>query len=1073
MIKKKRMFLLLGYAGFSFPFSMANYMKNERVILSDLSLLRRSAEERYMQTQEQELITSSSPEEVIRLVHELSIHQIELEMQQEELLQANVELEESLKRYSDLYDFAPVGYLTLARDSTIIEANLTATTMLGLERSRLKGVRFIGFLDNGDLPLFTSLMERLFSLRERAGCDLQFHHSGLQQNAELPPLTPVFHIEAVASDDGRECRVVLSDISRQKEMERKRQEWDESVHTLYDAFPEPVFLMNPEGIILSANQAFKARFESSERKILGTNVFTLIPPELAITRRKKVEEVLRTASRLSFEDEWGGRNYLHTINPLIGMNGKVARLLIIALDFTSLNPTEREIMRQKTRYRGMFNNMFTGYAYCRVIFEKGVAVDYFFELVNLNATKISGFEEIEGRRASEIVPDFHQSHPEILEKVGRVALNNQAERFEFYFNEINKWFDVSLYSPQKECVVALFTPMRNIEAGMWEWNLADGTMVWSDEIRKIYNLEEYHGEAHYVRWRQSIVPADREYTEKIIRSAVAKGCSFNIVCHVFRADGHVRRLMNQAFPERDADGVVYRYKGISVDISEYIDEELYNPLTMENLEAFLSVSVSPIAVIALDGRILHANSFFKEHYSKSAGDSTGTSFHELFSSELSRCRQAKFELVFQTGEPIHFKDEFINSVCEADRNKKVLYQLSVYPVYGNNGNIVLLAVFITEISESKKIEESFIAIDKRYQTLIKTSPDSIITTDLQGVITTVSDIALELYGTENSAELTGFPFSNIVYGDDIQKIDEIFSIVLHEGLVQNREILLKKKNKTIYSSEISMALIQNCYGVPESYMIIIRDISQRKIIESELFHAKRLISLGEMVSGIAHEIFQPINNIGLLVDKIVMEAAEGKCLREKSIKTKAQKIFENIERTQTIIDNVRLFSSADKSYVSSVVHLNKCIKNVLLMVSARCKDKLIKLSFTPNPAEATVTGNMYKFEEVLQNVINNAIDALEEKRQKSKIDFSMKISIKSFQENGFVVVTVDDNGIGISPENIEHIMHPFYTTKEMSKGTGLGLSITSRIIKEMRGTLSVASTPMVGTCFTVRLPSKD
>ncbi len=1052
---------------------MVGFMNNKKVLFSDPSALRHSAEKRFRQMQAQESVRATSPEEFTRLVHELSVHQIELEMQHEELLQSRDALEESLKRYSDLYDFAPVGYLTLARDSTITEANLTATTILGIERSRLKGLRFVDFLDNGEVPLFTSLMERLFSLRERVACDLQFHHSALHKNTELPPLIPVFHIEAVTSDDGRECRVVLTDISRQKEIDRKRLEWNDSVHTLYDAFPEPVFLMNPEGIILSANHAFKARFESSERTILGTNVFTLIPPKLAITRRKKVEEVLRTASRLSFEDEWGGRNYLHTINPLIGMNGKVTRLLIITLDFTSLNPTEIEIIRQKTRYRGMFNNMFTGYAYCRVIFEKGVAVDYFFELVNLNATKLSGIEEIEGRRASEIVPDFHQSHPEILEKVGRVALNNQAERFEFYFNEINKWFDVSLYSPQKECVVALFTPMRNIEAGMWEWNLADGTMVWSDEIRKIYNLEEYHGESHYVRWRQSIVPADREYTEKIIRSAVAKGCSFNIVCHVFRADGHVRRLMNQAFPERGADGAVYRYKGISVDISEYIDEELYNPLTMENLEAFLSVSVSPIAVIALDGRILHANSFFKESYSKSVKDSTGKSFYDLFSSELSRYRKAKFELVFQTGEPIHFKDEFINLVCEADRNKKSLYQLSVYPVYGNNGNIVLLAVFITEISESKKIEESFAAIEKKYQTLIKTSPDSIITTDLHGVIITASDIALELYGTENSGDLAGFPFLNIVYGDDIQKIDEIFSIVLHEGLVQNREILLKKKNKTIYSAEISMALIQDRHGVPESYMIIIRDISQRKIIESELFHAKRLISLGEMASGIAHEIFQPINNIGLLVDKIVMEAAEGKCLREKSIKAKAQKIFENIERTQTIIDNIRSFASADKGYISSVVHVNKCIKNVLLMVSARCKDKLIKLSFTPNPVDATVTGNMYKFEEVLQNLINNAIDALEEKRQKSKIDFSMKISIKSFQENGLVVVTVDDNGIGISPENIEHVIHPFFTTKEMSKGTGLGLSITSRIIKEMRGTLSIASTLMVGSCFTVKLPGNN
>ena len=82
----------------------------------------------------------------------------------------------------------------------------------------------------------------------------------------------------------------------------------------------------------------------------------------------------------------------------------------------------------------------------------------------------------------------------------------------------------------------------------------------------------------------------------------------------------------------------------------------------------------------------------------------------------------------------------------------------------------------------------------------------------------------------------------------------------------------------------------------------------------------------------------------------------------------------------------------------------------------------------------------------------------------------MKILIRSFYVNNSVVVSVEDNGIGISEKNMEYIMHPFYTTKEPGKGTGLGLSISYGIIKEMNGEIRIKSTPMGGTTIIITLP---
>ena len=291
-------------------------------------------------------------------------------------------------------------------------------------------------------------------------------------------------------------------------------------------------------------------------------------------------------------------------------------------------------------------------------------------------------------------------------------------------------------------------------------------------------------------------------------------------------------------------------------------------------------------------------------------------------------------------------------------------------------------------------------------------------------------------------------------------------------MIQNREILLKKKNNTVYSAEISAALIQDHNGTPSSYMMIIRNISQRKIIERELFHAKRLISLGEMASGIAHEIYQPINNIGLVVDKLLMNASKNDWSCKKEIKTTSDKIFENIIRVQTIIDNIRSFSSTDNNYISSVVNINKSISNALLMVSEQCKHRSILLEFKHEAERFTVTGNIYKFEQVILNLIRNSIDALEERKQISQSAFEMKIQIRSFHDNGSVTVSVEDTGIGISEKHIEYIMHPFYTTKESGKGTGLGLSISYGIIKEMNGDIKIESTPMNRTRVVITLPKK-
>lgn len=162
----------------------------------------------------------SSPEEMHRLIHEMAIQKFELEMQNEALLQSRDELKEGLDRFTRLYDFAPIGYLTLARDNTIIEANLTGAKMLGIERSRLTGDRFGRFIAPGDRTIFNALLDRVFNLKESGCCEvlLQNENASEQPQGSHPTPNPdkatqrKIRIEAVVSDDSQECLMVISDI---------------------------------------------------------------------------------------------------------------------------------------------------------------------------------------------------------------------------------------------------------------------------------------------------------------------------------------------------------------------------------------------------------------------------------------------------------------------------------------------------------------------------------------------------------------------------------------------------------------------------------------------------------------------------------------------------------------------------------------------------------------------------------------------------------------------------------------------------------------------------------------------
>ncbi len=208
--------------------------------------LRHRAEKR-LHDKKQKLSVPKTMVGLQRIVQELEVHQIELEMQNEELQQTRSKLESFLVQYTDLYDFAPVGYFTLDRGGMILQANLTGARMLGLDRSCLIKQHFLQFIAVDFQCAFAAIIEQIFDndSQETSVIGLQKEGSG----------TIFVQLEAQISNEGQECRIALIDITAQKKAEELFLENERKFRILFENMVQGVVLCEQDGGVVAANPA--------------------------------------------------------------------------------------------------------------------------------------------------------------------------------------------------------------------------------------------------------------------------------------------------------------------------------------------------------------------------------------------------------------------------------------------------------------------------------------------------------------------------------------------------------------------------------------------------------------------------------------------------------------------------------------------------------------------------------------------------------------------------------------------------------------------------------------------------
>ena len=277
----------------------ADPSKTDSSLKNPLLFLRRFAEKvlrekKIWPPQEQEAL---SPEETQRTVHELQIHQIEIEMQNDELRRTQVELESARARYFDLYDLAPVGYCTISEKGLILEANLTAADLLDVGRRTLPNQPFSRFILRGDQDIFYRLRKQLIETGESQSGELRLVRStGISFWAQLEA--------AITQDETPVCRMVLSDISERKRDEEALKQLHLQNQEILDSITDACISVNDEMNVIYFNSAAERMFVRKQVDTMGRNLFDVFPEANGSIFKEKYSEAIRTKSPISFEVEF-------------------------------------------------------------------------------------------------------------------------------------------------------------------------------------------------------------------------------------------------------------------------------------------------------------------------------------------------------------------------------------------------------------------------------------------------------------------------------------------------------------------------------------------------------------------------------------------------------------------------------------------------------------------------------------------------------------------------------------------------------------------------------------------------
>jgi len=273
------------------------------------------------------------------------------------------------------------------------------------------------------------------------------------------------------------------------------------------------------------------------------------------------------------------------------------------------------------------------------------------------------------------------------------------------------------------------------------------------------------------------------------------------------------------------------------------------------------------------------------------------------------------------------------------------------------------------------------------------------------------------------------------------------------------EIEAKKKNGETFPALLSLSTVRDDKGDPIAMMGLSRDITERRKMEEQLILTDRLASIGELASGIAHELNNPLTGViglsQLIIERDVPE----------DIKEDLTMVNSEAQRAAGVVKNLLTFARKHP-LARQFLNVNDAINKVLELRAYEQKVNNVRVVSRMAPDLPQIMADYFQLQQVFLNIIINAEYFMIEANGKGTL------TITTERVGDVIRASFADDGPGIPPENLGHLFDPFFTTKEVGKGTGLGLSISHGIVTSHGGNIYAESEPGKGATFIVELPIK-
>ena len=400
------------------------------------------------------------------------------------------------------------------------------------------------------------------------------------------------------------------------------------------------------------------------------------------------------------------------------------------------------------------------------------------------------------------------------------------------------------------------------------------------------------------------------------------------------------------------------------------------------------------------------------------------------------------------GEPQRYETRIVNHETGEERDVSV----SSGP-FRVNGALIGTVATLRDITDPKRAQDTLARSEARYRHLVESASDAIVTLDANGRFTTVNHAAENISGYKRE-ELVGQWFAPMLPDDDLPKALAHFQQALsgETGLFESQ----------FYRKDGEVRTISITYSTPqkdEEVLCLIRDVTDQKMLQEQLIQSEKMSAIGQLVSGVAHELNNPLAGISAFAQLLLAEKRFPPDQR-----TAAETIYSEARRASRIVQNLLTFARQHKAEKIPTA-INQVLDDTLELRGYELRVRGIDVRREYDESIPETMADAHQLQQVFLNLITNAEQAMEQRD-----GHHHRLTVRTRRGSDAIRIEIEDTGAGIPANLIERIFNPFFTTKPTGSGTGLGLSISLGIVREHEGRIWAENPPQTGARFVVELP---